>query len=128
DYGKEALAIDTFRRIHRGDDDLVIPRGFHSLLSNRVLTMELMGGVDFADFCAQATQSDRDAAGESLARFMFRALWRHGMLYADPHPGNYRFLGGGRVAFLDFGCHRLIPAPLVEGMKRHVRALQNADM
>ena len=128
DYGKEALAIDTFRRIHRGDDDLVIPRVFHSLSSKRVLTMELMGGVDFADFCAQATQSDRDAAGESLARFMFRALWRHGMLYADPHPGNYRFLGGGRVAFLDFGCHRLIPAPLVEGMKRHVLALQNADM
>ena len=128
DYGKEAEAIDTFRRIHRGDDDLVIPRVFHSLSTKRVLTMELMGGTDFGDFCARASQSDRDAAGESLARFMFRALWRHGMLYADPHPGNYRFLGGGRVAFLDFGCHRLIPAPLVEGMKRHVRALQNEDM
>jgi predicted unusual protein kinase regulating ubiquinone biosynthesis (AarF/ABC1/UbiB family) len=128
DYGKEAEAADAFRRVHEGDDDVVIPRVFHSLSTRRVLTMELMGGVDYADFCADASQADRDAAGETLARFMFRALWRHGLLYADPHPGNYRFLGGSRVAFLDFGCHKLIPAPLVEGMKRYVMALQRGDL
>ncbi len=128
DYGKEAEAIDTFRRVHEGDDDVVIPHVLHSLSTKRVLTMELMGGVDYAEFCAHASQSDRDAAGTTLARFMFRALWRHGLLYADPHPGNYRFLGGGRVAFLDFGCHKLIPAPLVAGMKRYVTALQRGDL
>jgi predicted unusual protein kinase regulating ubiquinone biosynthesis (AarF/ABC1/UbiB family) len=128
DYGKEAEAADQFRRVHQGDDDIVIPRILHSLSTKRVLTMELMGGVDFGEFCARSPQSERNAAGESLARFMFRALWRHGLLYADPHPGNYRFLGGAKVVFLDFGCHRLIPAPLVEGMKRYVIALQNGDL
>jgi predicted unusual protein kinase regulating ubiquinone biosynthesis (AarF/ABC1/UbiB family) len=128
DYGKEAECADAFRRVHEGDDDIVIPRVFHSLSTRRVLTMELMGGIDYAAFCATASQSDRDAAGETLARFMFRALWRHGLLYADPHPGNYRFLGGGRVAFLDFGCHKLIPPSLVEGMKRYVIALQRGDL
>jgi hypothetical protein len=59
---------------------------------------------------------------------MFRALWKHGLLYADPHPGNYRFLGGGRVAFLDFGCHKRLDAGLVEGMKRYIVALQQGDM
>jgi predicted unusual protein kinase regulating ubiquinone biosynthesis (AarF/ABC1/UbiB family) len=128
DYGKEAEAVDTFRRVHEGDDDVVIPRVLHSLSTKRVLTMELMGGVDYAEFCELAPQSDRDLAGETLARFMFRALWRHGLLYADPHPGNYRFLGGGRVAFLDFGCNKLLPASLVEGMKRYVLALQRGDI
>lgn len=128
DYGKEAEAIDTFRRVHEGDARIAIPRVFHSLSTKRVLTMELMGGVDYAEFCQGAPQSDRDAAGETLARFMFRALWRHGLLYADPHPGNYRFLGGGRVAFLDFGCHKRMPVPLIEGMKRYVMALQRGDI
>jgi predicted unusual protein kinase regulating ubiquinone biosynthesis (AarF/ABC1/UbiB family) len=128
DYAREAEAIDTFRRVHMGDDDVIIPRVHHSLSTKRVLTMELMGGVDYAEFCERAPQRDHDAAGETLARFMFRALWRHGLLYADPHPGNYRFLGGGRVAFLDFGCQKLIPAPLVEGMKRYVTALQRGDL
>ncbi len=128
DYGLEAEAVETFRRVHEGDADVVIPRIVHSLSTKRVLTMELIGGTDYADFCQRASQSDRNAAGETLGRFMFRALWRHGLLYADPHPGNYRFLGGGRVAFLDFGCHKLIGAPLVEGMKRYIRALQCGDM
>ena len=128
DYRIEAEATDAFRRIHADDRNVVIPRVVHSLSSKRVLTLELLGGVDFATFCERAPQSDRDAAGETLARFMFRALWGHGLLYADPHPGNYRFLGGARVAFLDFGCHKYIPAPLVEGMKRYVVALQRGDL
>ncbi len=127
DYSQEADAIDTFRRVHEGDDDVVIPRVLHSLSTRRVLTMELMGGEDFATFADRAPQSERNAAGETLARFMFRALWRHGLLYADPHPGNYRFLGGARVAFLDFGCHKVIGTPLVEGMKRYIKALQRSD-
>ncbi|MDP9036413.1 MAG: AarF/ABC1/UbiB kinase family protein [Myxococcota bacterium] len=128
DYAQEAEAADMFRRAHQGDDEVIIPRVFHSLSSKRVLTMELIGGDDYATFCEHASQADRNAAGETLFRFMFRALWRHGLLYADPHPGNYRFLGGGRVAFLDFGCNKRLPTPLVEGMKRYVTALQRGDI
>lgn len=127
DYAKEAETVDLFRRIHEGDEAIVIPRVYHSLSTKRVITLELIGGVDHATFCANAPQADRDAAGETLARFMFRALYKHGVLYADPHPGNYRFLGGARVAFLDFGCMKRLSQPLTEGMKRLVVALQDGD-
>ena len=128
DYRVEADAADAFRRVHEGDDAIVIPRIVHSLSSRRVLTLEMMDGVDYAVFAEQATAADRNAAGETLARFMFRALFRHGLLYADPHPGNYRFLGGGRVAFLDFGCHKRLAPHLVAGMKRYITALQRDDL
>jgi len=128
DYRIEAEAAEAFRRVHRGDEKIVVPRVIHSLSSKRVLSLELMAGVDYATFCGRASQADRNAAGETLARFMFRALWRHGLLYADPHPGNYRFLGAGKVAFLDFGCHKRLAPPLVEGMKRYVIALQRGDL
>ncbi len=128
DYRLEAETVEDFRRIHAGDPHIVIPRVVHSLSSRRVLTLELIGGVDYATFCERAPQPDRNAAGETLARFMFRALWAHGILYADPHPGNYRFLGGGRVAFLDFGCHKRLDEPLVAGMKRYITALQRGDV
>jgi predicted unusual protein kinase regulating ubiquinone biosynthesis (AarF/ABC1/UbiB family) len=128
DYRIEAETTETFRQVHRGDDDIVIPRVFHSLSTKRVLTLERIQGTDYASYCAEASQSDRNAAGETLARFMFRALYKHGLLYADPHPGNYRFLGGSRVGFLDFGCHKKLPASLVSGMKRYIVALQRGDM
>jgi predicted unusual protein kinase regulating ubiquinone biosynthesis (AarF/ABC1/UbiB family) len=128
DYRLEADTADAFRRVHAEDPEIVVPRVVHSLSSRRVLTLELVGGHDYATFCEQAPAADRNAAGETLARFMFRALWRHGLLYADPHPGNYRFLGGGRVAFLDFGCHKQLPRELAQAMKRYLVALQRGDM
>jgi predicted unusual protein kinase regulating ubiquinone biosynthesis (AarF/ABC1/UbiB family) len=128
DYRIEAEAAEAFRRVHALDPEIQVPRVFHSLSTKRVLTLELAGGIEYSAFCEGASQSDRNAAGETLARFMFRALWRHGLLYADPHPGNYRFLGGGKVMFLDFGCHKRLSAPLVAGMKRYVLALQRGDM
>jgi predicted unusual protein kinase regulating ubiquinone biosynthesis (AarF/ABC1/UbiB family) len=127
DYAAEAETLELFRRIHAEDEAIVIPKVFHGLTTRRVLTCELVGGVDYQTFCERAPQSDRTAASETIWRFMFRALFRHGILYADPHPGNYRFLGGARVAFLDFGCNKVLPESVLAGMKRYVIAAQDQD-
>jgi predicted unusual protein kinase regulating ubiquinone biosynthesis (AarF/ABC1/UbiB family) len=127
DYGREAENADVYRKIHEGDPDIVIPRVFHTLSTRRVLTCELIGGVDYATFCASATHDERNAASATIWRFMFRALFKHGWLYADPHPGNYRFLGGGRVAFLDFGCVKVLPPELLAGTKRYITAAMDRD-
>ncbi len=127
DYGREAQMQDVFRRIHAGDDAIVIPRVHHALTTRRVLTTELLGGEAYADFVKAASQEERSAAGVTLWSFTFRALLRHGYLYADPHPGNYRFLGRGRVGFLDFGCVKVLPPDLVAGMKRYMVSAMDAD-
>ena len=120
DYRREADNAEHFRAMHRGDDEIVIPRVFHSYSTKRVLTCEMIGGMDYAVFCANATQEERNAASATIWRFMFRSLFVHGWLYADPHPGNYRFLGGGKIAFLDFGCVKVLPADLLDGTKRYI--------
>ena len=127
DYTKEAEVADMFRRIHREDEDIIIPRVHHSLTTKRVLTCDYVEGQDYSTFCKTASQADKDAAGQTIWRFMMRALMKHGMLYADPHPGNYRFLGGGKVAFLDFGCHKEMPHDLVQGEKRYLLTQIDGD-
>jgi predicted unusual protein kinase regulating ubiquinone biosynthesis (AarF/ABC1/UbiB family) len=127
DYGLEAQTADAFRRIHEDDPEIIIPRVHHSLTTRRVLTCEFIDGVDYSTFCETASPEEKNAAGRTIWRFMFRALFRHGRLYADPHPGNYRFLGGGRVAFLDFGCSKQMPPDLVSGMKRYIIAAADGD-
>ncbi len=122
DYRREADNAEAFRAMHRADPEIVVPRVFASLSTKRVLTCEFMEGQDYATFCENASQEDRDAASATVWRFMFRSLFRHGWLYADPHPGNYRFLGGGRVAFLDFGCVKVMSKTFMEGTKRYVTA------
>ena len=127
DYGLEADNVAKFRRIHEGDPHIVIPKVWNALSTKRVLTSEMIGGEDYATYCARASQEDRNATSETIWRFMFRALFRHGVLYADPHPGNYRFLGDGRVAFLDYGCVKVMPPELVAGTKRYLIAAMDED-
>lgn len=127
DYAREAEMADVFRRINRDDPAVVIPRVYHSLTTRRVITLEMVEGQSYAEFCETATQEEKNRAGITIWRFTFRSMLRHGMLYADPHPGNYRFLPDGRVAFLDFGCVKELPPELVAGMKRYMLAALDGD-
>ncbi|RYE75640.1 MAG: AarF/ABC1/UbiB kinase family protein, partial [Myxococcales bacterium] len=127
DYGREARMADLFRTTSAGIAGVVIPRVHHSLTTRRVLTTELLGGQGYQEFCATASADERSAAGVALWSFMFKNMLCHGLLYADPHPGNYRFLGDGRVGVLDFGCVKLLPPELVAGMKRYMVAGMDGD-
>jgi len=127
DYAREAEMGEIFTRIHRGNDAIIIPRIHHSLTTRRVLTTELIEGKSYADFVASAGQDARNLAGLTIWRFTFGALLKYGVLYADPHPGNYRFFDDGRVGFLDFGCVKMLPPDLVGGMKRYMRAAMDED-
>jgi predicted unusual protein kinase regulating ubiquinone biosynthesis (AarF/ABC1/UbiB family) len=127
DYTREAEMADVFRRIHAADSDIVIPRVKQSLSTKRVLTAEMIGGVSYQEHCDTASQEERNRTGMAIWRFMFRGLLKHGYLYADPHPGNYRFLDDGRVAFLDFGCVKKISPDLIGGIKRYMSTAMDED-
>lgn len=127
DYGREAGMADLFRRVNADDPEMFIPEVHGALTTRRVLTLGFVGGVGYAEFCREASQEARNRAGSTIWRFTLRSMLRHGLLYADPHPGNYRFLDDGRVAFLDFGCVRVLSPDLVDGMKRYMKAAMDDD-
>ena len=127
DYGLEAENTDMFRRLFADRPDIVIPRVYHSLSTKRVLSMQLLEGIGFEEFRTTASQEQRNQAGITIWTFMLRSLLMHGVLYADPHPGNYRFLADGRVGFLDFGCVKILPPKMVENLKAYMIAVMDAD-
>lgn len=127
DYAREAEMADLFRRINAGDPRVTIPRVHHSLTTRRVITLEFIEGMSYAEFLEKGTQEAKNKAGQTIWNFTFRSMLRYGVLYADPHPGNYRFFEDGHVAFLDFGCVKMLPPDLVEGMKRYMRAAMDSD-
>jgi hypothetical protein len=127
DYTREAEMAGVFARMHQDDPDVFVPRVVQSLSTRRVLTSELVDGIGYSEFVASADQAARNRSGMAIWRFVFRSFLRHGYLYADPHPGNYRFLDDGRVAFLDFGCVKQLSPELLEGIKRYMRAALDED-
>jgi predicted unusual protein kinase regulating ubiquinone biosynthesis (AarF/ABC1/UbiB family) len=102
DYRREAANQTLLHDYFDGHPTISVPAIVPELSTRRVVTSELVTGARFADI-ADWPQEERDLAGETMYRFVFRSLYEMHAFNGDPHPGNYLFHGGGRVTFLDFG-------------------------
>lgn len=102
DYRLEARNQQQFADFYRDHPYVHIPEVIAQLSTGRVLTSELVNGHTWDELLSW-DQRERDLAGETVFRFVFRSLYRMRAFNGDPHPGNYLFHGGGRVTFLDFG-------------------------
>ncbi len=102
DYFQEAANQRRFARWYKDHPFISVPDVVDELSSARVLTTELGEGVRF-DVMETWSQDERNLAAEAIFRFVFRSLYRFHAFNGDPHPGNYLFMPGGRVTFVDFG-------------------------
>jgi predicted unusual protein kinase regulating ubiquinone biosynthesis (AarF/ABC1/UbiB family) len=102
DYRREAANQQLLADYYAGHPTIGIPAIVSELSTRRVVTSELSDGARFAEL-ATWSQRERDLAGETIYRFVFRSLYEVGAFNGDPHPGNYLFHGDGKVTFLDFG-------------------------
>ncbi|MFO0659560.1 MAG: AarF/UbiB family protein [Polyangiaceae bacterium] len=127
DYQREAEHIGYFTSFHVGDPTIRIPQVFLDRCSTRVLTTELVRGLDFDQACV-APENDRRMWCETMWRFVFKGNLLGGMFNADPHPGNYLFHENGSVTFIDYGCVQPINLHK-RGCARqmHVAAIQKDD-
>ena len=102
DYSLEARNQQLFADFYRGHPFIHVPEVLSAFSGRTVITSELVNGHTWAEMKAWP-QHERDLAGETLFRFVFRSLYGLHAFNGDPHPGNYLFHGDGRVTFLDFG-------------------------
>ncbi len=137
DYRIEAANQAEFAARYRDHPFIHVPDIVAEHSTARVLTSGWVDGLPWADFVAQADPPARERAGEIIWRFAQASILRDGAFNGDPHPGNYRFHGDGRVSFLDFGLvkrwstdewERLAPcldAILDRDPQRLVRAMED---
>src|SRR3954447_11820427 len=107
DYEHEAQQHRAFARSWRGHPFIYVPPVVTELCSEHVLVSEWVDGTGFEEVRA-ADRATRDRFGEIVFRFFFGSLYRNGHFSGDPHPGNYRLMDDGRVAFLDFGMTKRV--------------------
>src|SRR3954462_4057378 len=113
DYELEAQNQRTMARIYRGHPFIVVPDVVSDLSREKVMVSELVTGSGF-DAIKEMDQECRDRVGEIVFRFFFGCMYRHRQFSGDPHPGNFLLQPDGRVAFLDFGLFKVMPAELIE--------------
>ena len=126
DYEHEAQAQRAFARRWRGHPFIVIPNVVTSLCRDRVLVTEWINGAGFEEI-KESSQATRDRVAEIVIRFFLGSLYRFGQFSGDPHPGNFRLLGDGRVAFLDFGMTKTVAGNRIDSELAVIRAALEHD-
>ena len=107
DYEQEAQAQRAFARAFRGHPFVVIPDVVTDLSREKVLVTEWVEGKGFEEI-KELDQEARNRYGEMIFRFFFGSMHRNAHFSGDPHPGNFRFMPDGRIAFLDFGMTKTL--------------------
>jgi predicted unusual protein kinase regulating ubiquinone biosynthesis (AarF/ABC1/UbiB family) len=113
DYELEAQNQRRIARIYKGHPFIVVPDVVGDLSRERVIVSQFVHGRGFEEM-KQLPRAERDRIGEIIFRFYFGCMYRHHQFSGDPHPGNCILLDDGRMAFLDFGLFKTIPAEAAE--------------
>ncbi len=126
DYEHEAQQHRAFARTWRGHPFIYVPAVITDLSSEHVLVSEWVDGIGFEDV-KERDRATRDRFGEIIFRFFFGSLFRNGHFSGDPHPGNYRLMPDGRVAFIDFGMTKRVSRDDIEAEVGALRAMMDGD-
>ncbi len=84
--------------------DIVIPKVYKTLSSQKILTLEKLDGIRVNDLKAlDAAGIDRKKVVEIGARAFFKSVMIDGLFHGDLHGGNLFILPGNRLGIVDFG-------------------------
>jgi len=105
DYRMEARNAEQFHRNFAGHPHVKVPRVFWSYSRSRVLTLELLEGVQLGDLDLDSyTMEERRRLSYLIAGAWMHMIFRHGFFHADPHPSNILVLEQTeQIGLIDFG-------------------------
>jgi ubiquinone biosynthesis protein len=100
----EAAAASELAENFAGDEGFRVPRVDWLRTSQRVLTLERVGGIRADDREALvAAGRDIDVILHNAASSFFNQVFRDGFFHADLHPGNLFIDENGAIVVVDFG-------------------------
>jgi ubiquinone biosynthesis protein len=105
DYRLEARNAESFHHRFAGHPHVQIPRVYWSYTRARVLTLELLEGIQLADLPQDAwTMEERRRLAYLMTETWMAMIFRNGFFHGDPHPANIFVLDDGNViGLVDFG-------------------------
>ena len=132
DFRREARSIESLRVALSGRDDVVVPGVVEELTTGRLLVMQYVEGVKVTDRGGlERAGLDPRAVAELLNDVYAEQLFGHGVLHADPHPGNLLVQSGQdgpRLVILDHGLTLDLEPSFVTALGRLVAALGDGDL
>jgi ubiquinone biosynthesis protein len=101
---------------------------YWELTTNRVITIERVGGVKITDTAGlEAAMIDLRVVARNSIRLLLRQIFEFGFFHADPHAGNCFVQPDGSIAMIDFGMVGRLDERLQEALLRAGLAVARLD-
>ena len=129
DYVQEARNAERFKVSFTGDQRITVPNVFWRYTTHRVLVLERLYGVKIDDLTGlEEAGVDKKVVARNGAQVVLKMVLDDGFFHADPHPGNFLVLKGGRIGLLDYGMVGLVDDVTRDGLLYLLLAISNQDM
>ena len=110
DFAREARSTERVRANLAGDPNIVVPKIFTELSTDKLLVLEFLSGTPLSKAEVLREKGvDLRAVARRVAELYAKMIFGHGFFHGDPHPGNILVLDDGRLALLDFGLAKELP-------------------
>lgn len=125
DYIKEAQSLITFREMILKDDIFVVPRVFHQVCGEHVLTMEMMEGIEIIK--GNWDQTTKNWIATNIMRLTLIEI-KNKFMQTDPNWANFLYNSKTKkIELLDFGAAREFPEEFITNYIKVLRAAISKD-
>lgn len=110
DYVQEADNLEVFGQHMAPYPRIRVPRPVPDYCTRRVLTMDMAEGIRVTDIPGVLrTEVDLSGLADELGRAYLDQIFVHGLIHADPHPGNILLTRDHDLVLLDLGMVGYVP-------------------
>lgn len=127
DYEREARHMLLYRDMLKNCPDIHVPELLPELSTQHLLTMSWLQGQSMPELAGKRTEDETNRIAVTLFRAWYVPFFTYGVIHGDPHPGNYTIRSDGSLNLLDFGCVRIFPPRLVQGVIDLYTAVSKGD-
>ncbi|WP_374601381.1 ABC1 kinase family protein [Arenimonas sp.] len=123
DYRQEADNLDTFHDRLREYENIGVPTPVWDYTRRRVLVMDYVDGIQVTTIPGVLrTEVDLKPLAHDLGKAYLDQVFVHGLIHADPHPGNVKLTADHRLVLLDLGMVGYVPPRLRDQLLKLVVA------
>lgn len=124
DYLQEASNLEIFAERFAAFPNLDVPEPVRDYSTARVLTMDRMRGTKVTAIPGVLrTETDFLALARELGEAYLDQIFVHGLMHADPHPGNVLLTDPPGLALLDLGMVGYVPPRIRDQLLKLVLAV-----
>jgi ubiquinone biosynthesis protein len=104
DFTAEAANLEAVRRTFAKSEAVTIPGVIADMSDDSLLVMDWIEGVPLSDRGRlEAVGADRAGLARAILQAYAVMIFQSDRFHADPHPGNFIAIEGGRLGLIDFG-------------------------